>query len=95
MASMGPAAPIASIGVPREIKRDEQRVALSPDGVRELVSQGLEVRVEAGAGQGAGMEDASYAEAGARLVRPRGGLGRPSGGEGEGTPAGGVPLPAR
>ncbi len=68
MASMGPAAPIASIGVPREIKRDEQRVALSPDGVRELVSQGLEVRVEAGAGQGAGMDDASYAEAGARLV---------------------------
>jgi alanine dehydrogenase len=68
MATMGPSAPIASIGVPREIKRDEQRVALTPDGVRELVSHGLEVRVESGAGHGAGMDDASYAEAGARLV---------------------------
>jgi alanine dehydrogenase len=68
MAATGPAAPIASIGVPREIKRDEQRVALTPDGVRELVSHGLEVRVEAGAGAGAGIEDGAYAEAGARLV---------------------------
>ncbi|MCP9771314.1 alanine dehydrogenase [Synechococcus sp. Tobar12-5m-g] len=68
MAANGPAAPIASIGVPTEIKRDEQRVALTPDGVRELVSNGLEVRVQAGAGAGAGITDASYAEAGARLV---------------------------
>ena len=56
MASSGLAAPLvspmASIGVPREIKRDEQRVALTPDGVRELVSQGMEVRIEAGAGHG-------------------------------------------
>ena len=33
-------APMASIGVPREIKADEQRVALTPDAVRELISQG-------------------------------------------------------
>ena len=39
-------APIASIGVPLEIKPDEQRVALTPDAVRELVGQGLVVRVE-------------------------------------------------
>ena len=44
-------APMASIGVPREIKADEQRVALTPDAVRELISQGLEVRGEAGAGR--------------------------------------------
>jgi alanine dehydrogenase len=64
----GCVAPIASIGVPTEIKRDEQRVALSPDGVRELVSHGLEVRVESGAGLGAGISDAAFGRAGARLV---------------------------
>jgi alanine dehydrogenase len=68
MAATGPAAPIASIGVPTEIKRDEQRVALTPDGVRELVSGGLEVLVQAGAGTGAGIADDTYASAGAKLV---------------------------
>ena len=62
------ASPMASIGVPREIKRDEQRVALSPDGVRELVAQGIDVRIETGAGLGAGFSDAAFAAAGARLV---------------------------
>ena len=61
-------APIASIGVPREIKRDERRVALTPDAVHELVNQGLEVRLEAGAGAGAGFSDQAFAEAGAQLV---------------------------
>ena len=46
-------APMATIGVPSEIKVDEQRVALTPDAVRELVTQGLEVRVQSGAGGGA------------------------------------------
>ena len=41
-------APIATIGVPTEIKADELRVALTPDGVKELVSQGLEVLVQLG-----------------------------------------------
>ena len=68
MTSPGSTAPIASIGVPTEIKRDEQLVALTPDGVRELVSHGLEVRVQSGAGNGAGIDDSSYAEAGAQLV---------------------------
>ena len=72
MAAPGSAAPLASpmasIGVPREIKRDEQRVALTPDGARELVSQGIEVRIEAGAGLGAGIADDDYAAVGARLV---------------------------
>ena len=62
------ASPMATIGVPTEIKRDEQRVALTPDGVRELVSQGMEVRIQAGAGLGAGISDADYDESGARLV---------------------------
>ena len=59
---------MASIGVPKEIKVDEQRVALTPDAVRELVSQGLEVRIEAGAGDGAGIADDAFAAAGADLV---------------------------
>ena len=50
MAASVLSAPMASIGVPKEIKLDEQRVALTPDAVRELVSQGLEVRIETGAG---------------------------------------------
>ncbi len=61
-------APMASIGVPKEIKLDEERVALTPDAVRELVSQGLEVRIEAGAGAGAGIGDDAFAAAGAQLV---------------------------
>ena len=64
----GSIAPIASIGVPREIKPDERRVALSPDAVRELVSHGLQVRIEEGAGQGAGISDAAFEAAGAALV---------------------------
>ena len=61
-------APMASIGIPKEIKADEQRVALTPDAVRELVSQGLEVRIESGAGDGAGIEDIAFARAGAEVV---------------------------
>jgi alanine dehydrogenase len=59
---------MASIGVPAEIKRDEQRVALTPDAVRDLTGQGMEVRIQAGAGLGAGFADAAFAAAGARLV---------------------------
>jgi alanine dehydrogenase len=61
-------ASIASIGVPREIKPDERRVALTPDAVRELVSHGLQVRIEQGAGEGAGISDAAFEAAGAALV---------------------------
>ncbi|WP_242036306.1 alanine dehydrogenase [Cyanobium sp. FACHB-13342] len=61
-------APMASIGVPAEIKRDEQRVALTPDAVRDLTGQGIEVRIQAGAGLGAGFADPAFAAAGARLV---------------------------
>ena len=54
MASSVLSAPMASVGIPREVKADEQRVALTPDAVRDLISRGLEVRVETGAGAGAG-----------------------------------------
>ena len=68
MAASVLSAPMASIGVPKEIKLDEQRVALTPDAVRELVSQGLEVRIETGAGAGAGIGDDAFAAAGAQMV---------------------------
>jgi alanine dehydrogenase len=56
------------IGVPREVKDGEFRVALTPEGVGILVSDGHAVTVEAGAGSGAGFDDAQYRVAGARLV---------------------------
>ena len=61
-------APMATIGVPTEIKVDEQRVALTPDAVKELVSHGLEVRIQYGAGAGAGIDDSAFADAGAQIV---------------------------
>ena len=64
----GHTAPMASIGVPAEIKRDEQRVALTPDAAGDLANQGMEVRIQAGAGLGAGFTDEQFAAAGARLV---------------------------
>ena len=56
------------VGVPREIKPDEYRVGLPPTAVREYVSHGHEVLVEAGAGEGAGYSDAAYVKAGAKIV---------------------------
>jgi alanine dehydrogenase len=56
------------VGVPREIKDQEGRVSMQPDGVAELVHHGHEVIVESGAGLGAGFEDEEYDAAGARLA---------------------------
>ena len=56
------------IGVAREIKTDEYRVALTPAGARELVQKGHEVLVEATAGEGSAFADADYERAGARIV---------------------------
>ena len=56
------------IGVPREIKIEEYRVAMAPAGVRALMAAGHQVLVEKGAGQGAGIPDQDFAQAGARLV---------------------------
>ena len=56
------------VGVPRETKRDEYRVALLPVGAEELVRAGPEVLVERSAGAGSGLPDDAYAAAGATLV---------------------------
>ncbi len=56
------------VGVPREIKGDEYRVAMLPVGVEECVAAGHTVLVEAGAGLGSGLPDHEYLEQGAELV---------------------------
>ena len=56
------------IGVAREIKPQEYRVALTPAGALELVQRGHEVLVEAGAGTGSSFPDDTYRAAGARLA---------------------------
>ncbi|WP_227764758.1 alanine dehydrogenase [Zhaonella formicivorans] len=56
------------IGVPKEIKDNENRVALTPAGAKALVSRGHQVLVQMGAGQGSGFADVQYSEAGAELV---------------------------
>lgn len=56
------------VGVPKEIKVDEYRVAMLPVGVEELTSAGHQVLVETGAGQGSGLTDAQYEAAGAIIV---------------------------
>ena len=56
------------IGVAKEIKTDEYRVALTPAGARELVQRGHEVTIETGAGEGSAFTDAAYEAAGARIA---------------------------
>jgi alanine dehydrogenase len=56
------------VGVPKEIKLDEYRVAMLPVGVEELVRRGHKVLVEAGAGLGSGLPDHDYLRVGAELV---------------------------
>ena len=56
------------VGVPKEIKEDEYRVAMLPVGAEELSSLGHTVLIESGAGQGSGIADAQYASAGATMV---------------------------
>jgi alanine dehydrogenase len=56
------------IGIPKEIKDGETRVGITPDGVKALVAQGHQVRVETRAGAGAGFSDGDYRAAGAEIV---------------------------
>jgi alanine dehydrogenase len=56
------------VGVAKEIKPDEHRVALTPAGARELVQRGHEVIIEAGAGVGSSFPDAAYERVGARMT---------------------------
>src|SRR4029450_6516363 len=59
---------ITTVGVPKEIKTLEHRVAMTPDGVRELERHGINVYVEQGAGEGASFSDDDYRAAGADIV---------------------------
>jgi alanine dehydrogenase len=56
------------VGVPKEVKDDEYRVAITPAGVRELVSHGHVVHVEKGAGEGSSIGDDEFVATGAVIV---------------------------
>jgi alanine dehydrogenase len=56
------------IGVPKEIKTEENRVAVTPTGVAALVSRGHKVLVEKGAGSGSGLSDRAYQNCGATII---------------------------
>ena len=56
------------VGVPREIKADENRVGLTPTSVREVTEHGHQVIVETGAGAGIDFDDEAYRNAGAEIV---------------------------
>lgn len=57
-----------NIGIPKEIKIHEYRVAITPAGVKELKARGHHVRIEAGAGLGSGISDERFAQAGAEIT---------------------------
>lgn len=59
---------IRTLGVPKEVKASEGRVAITPDGVREFERLGIEVFIERGAGEAASLADADYIAAGATIV---------------------------
>ena len=56
------------VGIPRELKEEEHRVAVTPDGVRELLHAGAEVLIERGAGVDSSIPDDDYARSGATIV---------------------------
>jgi alanine dehydrogenase len=60
------------VGVPKEIKADEYRVAMIPVGAEELTRAGHTVLIQAGAGQGSGISDEQYASNGAAIVATAG-----------------------
>ncbi len=85
------------VGIPREVKNNEFRVAITPAGVHELVRDGHQVVVEKGAGAGSSIPDAEYTAAGAAILRHRRrGVGRrrPAA-EGQGAGRRGVPPAAQ
>ncbi len=60
------------IGVPKEIKNNENRVGVVPAGVQMLVQNGHQVMVESGCGVGSGFEDGQYEKAGAKVLADAG-----------------------
>jgi alanine dehydrogenase len=61
-------------GVPKEVKEQEGRLSMQPDGVAELGDHGHEVFVQAAAGEGGGFEDQGYVSCGARVVETTDGV---------------------
>ncbi len=59
------------IGVPKEIKNNENRVGLTPEGVIVLTKDGHKILVETSAGLGSGFEDSDYQAAGAELIKDK------------------------
>jgi len=60
---------LMKIGIPREVKNHEYRVAITPAGVHELVRDGHEVFIEAGAGEGSSLPDEDFTAAGAKIFK--------------------------
>ncbi len=56
------------IGVPKEIKNNENRVAVTPAGTQEFVKRGHQVYVQATAGEGSGYSDSDFEQAGATIL---------------------------
>ena len=56
------------IGLPKEIKDNEYRVAMTPGGIAQLVTAGHSISVETHAGEGSGFENHEYEAAGATIV---------------------------
>ena len=56
------------VGIPKEIKNNENRVGMTPAGVAELARRGHEVSVQHTAGEGSGFSDDDYVAAGARIL---------------------------
>ena len=56
------------IGVPKEIKKDEGRVAVTPEGALAFAKAGHEVLIEKSAGSGSGITDEQYIAAGAKII---------------------------
>jgi alanine dehydrogenase len=65
--SLSPPQPLV-VGVPTEVKNNENRIAITPDGVRELIHRGVSVLVQAGAGVSSSISDEELTRAGARVV---------------------------
>lgn len=57
-----------NIGVPKEIKTEEYRVSITPEGVKELIKEGHSVYVQMSAGEGSGFSDEDYVQAGGSLL---------------------------
>jgi alanine dehydrogenase len=60
---------VTTIGVPKEIKDGERRVALDPYAVKSCVQAGFEVLIQSGAGRGAGFDDLAYESVGAKILQ--------------------------